>query len=41
MFTVGITNQLAAPLLAPWADLVVAHLDDVDPVGFTPHNLNQ
>ncbi|GLC33037.1 hypothetical protein PLESTB_000377800 [Pleodorina starrii] len=36
MFAVGITNQLPAALLGPWADLVVTHLDQVDPVGLTP-----
>ena len=36
MFAVGITNQLPAALLAPWAHRVVAHLDEVDPAGLEP-----
>ncbi|GIL92911.1 hypothetical protein Vretimale_14787 [Volvox reticuliferus] len=35
MFTVGITNQLPTDILAPWSDLVVSHLDEVDPAGLT------
>ncbi|PNH06722.1 Dual specificity protein phosphatase 12 [Tetrabaena socialis] len=36
MFAVGITNQLPEPLLAPWADLVVDHLDKIDPARLVP-----
>lgn len=41
MFTVGITNQLPAAVLAPWADMVVGHLDQVDPVGLVPDKYKQ
>ncbi|KAG2441137.1 hypothetical protein HXX76_003989 [Chlamydomonas incerta] len=36
MFAIGITNQLPAAVLAPWAHRVVSHLDEVDPAGLAP-----
>ncbi len=33
----AITNSLPGQLLAPWADLVVTHLDQVDPVELVPN----
>ncbi|GIL44422.1 hypothetical protein Vafri_1895 [Volvox africanus] len=41
MFTVGITNQLPTDILVPWSDLVVSHLDQVDPVRLTNPPLAQ
>ncbi|KAG2490222.1 hypothetical protein HYH03_011347 [Edaphochlamys debaryana] len=36
MYCVGITNQLPASALGPWAHVVVRHLDEVDVAGLVP-----
>lgn len=35
-YAVGIANSLPAHMLAPHADLVISHLDELDPVNCVP-----